>query len=85
MDGTQRARIAVGLDAAGAALGAIALAISALIVWRELPRASLAIVLPGAMVAWMVTAALGWMVCEFLRNQGRTRRQHACNASQSLQ
>jgi hypothetical protein len=77
MDGTERARIAVGLDAAGAALGAIALAIFALIVWRELPRASLAIVLPGAMVAWTVTAALGWMLWEFLRNQGRTRRKHA--------
>ena len=75
-NGTQRARMAVGLDAAGTAIGAIALIVFAAIVWRQLPDSSLAVVLPCAMVAWVATAALGWMLWQFLRRRGRVRRQH---------
>jgi uncharacterized membrane protein (GlpM family) len=76
-DGTIRARIAVGMDAIGTSIGAIALAVFAIIVWRELPRSSLPAVLISAMLAWIATACLGWMTREALRKRGRVLRQRA--------
>jgi uncharacterized membrane protein (GlpM family) len=84
-NGTIRARIAVGLDAIGTSIGAIALTVFAVIVWQELPHFSLAAVLISAMLAWMVTAWLGWMSWQSLRRRGRVLRQkaskQACRAS----
>jgi len=77
MDGTQRARIAVGLDAAGAAIGSIGLITFAAIVWRVLPNSSLSVVLPAAMLGWAATCIVGWMGWQFLRRRGRIRRQHS--------
>lgn len=74
-DGAIRARMAVGLDALGTSIGAIALSVFALIVWRELPHSSLPAVLISAMVAWMVTAWLGWMLWQGMRRRGRLLRQ----------
>jgi uncharacterized membrane protein (GlpM family) len=76
-DGTVRARMAVGMDAVGAAIGALALTVFALLVWRGLPRFSPALVLVSAMAAWMIVAWLGWMTWEFSRKRGRMRRQRA--------
>jgi uncharacterized membrane protein (GlpM family) len=76
-DGTIRARIAVGMDAIGTSIGAIALAVFAMIVWRELPRSSLPAALISAMLAWIATAWLGWMSWEALRRRSRVLRQRA--------
>jgi hypothetical protein len=76
-DGTVRARMAVGMDAIGAAIGALALIAFALIVWRGLPDFSPALVMIGAMAAWIVAVLLGWMTWEFLRKRRRMRRQRA--------
>jgi uncharacterized membrane protein (GlpM family) len=76
-DGSVRARMAVGMDAIGAAIGALALTAFALIVWRGLPHSSPALVLVGAMAAWIIAAWLGWMRWEVLRKRGRLRRQRA--------
>jgi len=76
-NGAERARMAVGLDATGAAIGAVALIVFAAIVWRGLPESSLSIVLPGAMVAWMIASGLGWMLWRLLRKNGRVQRRHA--------
>jgi uncharacterized membrane protein (GlpM family) len=84
-DGTIRARMAVGLDAIGTSIGAIALAVFAIIIWRELPHSSLPAVLISAMLAWMVTAWMGWMLWQVLRRRGRVLRQKqskkACRSS----
>jgi uncharacterized membrane protein (GlpM family) len=76
-DGTVRARMAVGMDALGAAIGALALTAFALLVWRGLPRFSPAFVLVSAMAVWMIVAWLGWMTWEFSRKRERRRRQRA--------
>jgi hypothetical protein len=80
-DGTERARMAVGMDAAGVAIGAIALTVFAAVVWRELPESSLSVVLPCAMVAWMIASGLGWILWQLLRRSGRVRRRHAAKHS----
>jgi uncharacterized membrane protein (GlpM family) len=84
-DGTLRARTAVGLDAIGTSIGAIGLALFAIIIWRELPRSSLPAVLISAMLAWMVSAWIGWMLWQGLRRRGRVLRQkhsrQACRSS----
>jgi hypothetical protein len=77
MDGAQRARIAAGLDATGAAIGSVALAAFAGIVWRMLPGSPLPVVLLCGTLAWMAIAALGWMLRELVRRQSRRRRQKA--------
>jgi Protein of unknown function (DUF3147) len=57
---TMRGRLAVALDARGAAMGAIGLALFALFVWKELPDNRAAGVLTGAVVVWMAVAAGIW-------------------------
>ena len=37
-DGTLRGRVAASIDASGAALGSLGLALFALVVWRALPK-----------------------------------------------
>jgi hypothetical protein len=57
---TIRGRLAVALDARGAALGSIAMGAFALFVWRELPAHNAAAVLGGALVLWIVVASGIW-------------------------
>jgi hypothetical protein len=57
---TIRGRLAVALDARGAALGSIALAAFAFLVWKELPSHHPAAVLGGALALWMLIAAALW-------------------------
>lgn len=56
----RRGRLAVALDARGAVMGAIALAVFALIVWQALPRYNAAAVLGFALMCWITLAALIW-------------------------
>jgi hypothetical protein len=57
---TMRGRLAVALDARGAAMGAIAMGAFALVVWKELPSHNGAAVLGGAVALWMTVAAGIW-------------------------
>jgi hypothetical protein len=55
---TIRGRLAVGLDARGAALGAIALGAFAFVIWKMLPHYNAAAVLAAAFAVW-ITLAIG--------------------------
>jgi hypothetical protein len=59
-DGTRRGRIAAGVDAEGAALGALALMGFGFVIWKWLPKGGSAAVIAGAVGAWMVGAAVLW-------------------------
>src|ERR1700761_5811063 len=59
---TIRGRLAVGLDARGAAMGSLALAAFAAMVWKMLPHASSAKVLGAAFVLWIALATAIWRV-----------------------
>lgn len=59
---TIRGRLAVGLDARGAAMGSLALAAFAGMVWKMLPHASSASVLAAAFVLWIALAIAIWRV-----------------------
>jgi hypothetical protein len=57
---TIRGRLAVGLDARGAALGSVAMGAFALLVSKALPTHNAAVVLAGALLVWMIVAAGIW-------------------------
>ena len=59
-DGTRRGRAAAAIDAAGASLGALALCIFGLVVWRLLPNHSAMLTLTLATAAWLLTAVTLW-------------------------
>jgi hypothetical protein len=63
-NGTNRARAAAGIDAAGAALGCFGLAAFAIVVWKGLPHFSTASVLLCATAAWSVVALSLWELRE---------------------
>lgn len=71
-DGTQRGRMAASLDAAGAALGCIALAAFAALVWVGLQRYPPTLVITVAAVLWITVATLAWMAH---RSRAFARRQ----------
>ncbi|GAC1429131.1 MAG: DUF3147 family protein [Acidobacteriaceae bacterium] len=62
MDGTLRGREAAGVDAAGASIGAVALALFALVVWVALPRYGSLEVIAAATAAWGVSAGALWVL-----------------------
>src|SRR5882757_1738384 len=59
---TIRGRLAVGLDARGAAMGSLALAAFAWVVWKTLPHASSSVVLSAAFALWIALATAIWRV-----------------------
>lgn len=61
-DGTLRGRVAASVDAAGAALGSIALAVFALILWKGLPSHNAYVVISGATLAWTCIATMLWAI-----------------------
>jgi uncharacterized membrane protein (GlpM family) len=61
IDGNIRARLLVGVDAAGAAMGCLGLIVFGVAVWRMLPQFGLAATLGTATVAWVVTAVSAWI------------------------
>src|SRR4030088_1472112 len=77
--GTERARAAAGVDAAGAALGRIGLAAFALVGWLRLPASRTSIVLIGATLAWFVTSVSVWEFRETLWRRARGGRLKASN------
>jgi hypothetical protein len=66
MVGTFRARAIAGVDAAGTSMGAIGLAVFALIAWRGFGSYPTALVLTIATVAWAAAAGLTWIVRKFV-------------------
>jgi hypothetical protein len=82
-EGTGRGRAAAGVDAAGAAMGTIGLAVFAVIVWQALPQLKLAVVLTMATVAWLVTSVGVWQLRESLWRRLRRCRLHAHNRGPS--
>jgi hypothetical protein len=76
---TIRGRLAVALDARGAAMGSIAMAAFACFVWIALPAHNSVAVLGSALVVWMAVAAGIWRLrrlraCVFRRHHSLTRR-----------
>jgi Protein of unknown function (DUF3147) len=59
---TIRGRLAAALDARGAAMGTIALATFAVLVWKLLPHHNAAVILMGALAVWLALAILIWRV-----------------------
>jgi hypothetical protein len=70
---TLRGRLAVALDARGAAMGAIALGAFALLVWTELPLHGTAWVLGGALALWLGVAVLIWRLRKLHARASRRR------------
>lgn len=60
LKGTGRAADAVSMEAAGAAVGSIGLAVFAVLVWRAMPNHSALLVLCIATVAWLAVSLMVW-------------------------
>ena len=71
VEGTKRARGAVGVDAAGTAMGCVGLAVFAVIVWKLLPSQPAWLVLGGATLAWLGVSILTWAASEQVRTARR--------------
>jgi hypothetical protein len=59
---TVRGRLSAALDARGASMGALALLLFAVIVWKQLPSHNAGFVLAAATVAWAALAGTIWRV-----------------------
>lgn len=82
MDGSRRGREAAAVDAAGAALGAIALGAFAIIVWRMLDAHSAVWVILAATVVWaVVSMGLWWVRRSFVHTFARRQRAQSRSAS----
>jgi hypothetical protein len=60
LDGTNRGRAAVAVDAAGTALGTLGLLLFALFLWRFLPTHSAPLILTTAALIWIAAAIAFW-------------------------
>jgi Protein of unknown function (DUF3147) len=67
LDGEKRGRLAAGVDAAGAAMGCLGLAVFAAAAWKVLPHAALWATLTLATALWAITAFVAWFVCRRFR------------------
>jgi hypothetical protein len=59
---TIRGRLAVGLDARGAAMGSLALAAFALVIWKMLPHVTTSATLGTGLAIWIALAVAIWRV-----------------------
>jgi hypothetical protein len=78
--GVVRGKLAAGVDSMGASMGAVGLAVFALIVWQKLPDSRTGMVLASASLAWFITAVLVWRVREILCRRVRKSSFFASNA-----
>jgi hypothetical protein len=62
MKGVERGRVAVGADAAGAAMGSVGLFFFALLVWKFIPHYEPRLVLAIATLSWLTVSVLIWHV-----------------------
>jgi hypothetical protein len=61
MDGHLRGRQAAALDAAGACVSSVGLAVFGVVVWRLMPAHNAAMVIAAATLAWAGVASLLWI------------------------
>ncbi len=61
-DGTERGRLAAGLDAAGTAMGCVGLCGFALVMWFALPLQRGPFALAEASLVWLVLAVGAWLL-----------------------
>jgi len=61
IDGTRRGRLAVGLDAAGAAMGSLGLIGFAIVCWRLLSGLQCWIALSAATILWAAASIALWV------------------------
>jgi len=80
LEGTQRGRDAAAVDAAGAALGAIALAAFAGVVWQMLEGRSAVWVIAAATAVWALTAVGAWWLRRTLVHVWARKRRVASAA-----
>lgn len=74
LHGKVRGRMAAGVDAAGAAMGACGLAVFAVLAWKLLPTHATWAVLLGATLAWLGVSVSIWASCGRLSRLRRKRR-----------
>ena len=74
-DGTSRGRVAAGIDAVGAAMGALDLIAFATLIWRFLPSHSNPAVLPVAGLAWLAISVLAWWIRKAAQKSRAVRRR----------
>lgn len=74
-DGRLRGRIAASMDAAGAVLGCIGLAVFALFLWRALPHYHPALLLPIDILIWLMLSGSLWLLRHRLRHLHPRRRR----------
>jgi hypothetical protein len=60
--GRYAARSAAGADAAGAAMGSLGLLVFGLIIWKWAADLAPGIVLGSALLAWILTASIIWVI-----------------------
>jgi len=77
LSGAVRGRQAAAVDAAGSTMGSVGLLVFALLVWQLIPHHNAWIVLPGAMVVWLVVAVLIWEIRQRPRESRRTIERNA--------
>lgn len=80
--GQDRGKDAAALDALGASLGSIGLALFALFVWQVLPHESPALILIAAAVLWFVASGCCWLVREYRRRIFHVAARHTERAGQ---
>jgi uncharacterized membrane protein YfcA len=73
MKGAVRGKLAAGVDAIGASMGAIGLVVYALVVWRMLPDYGTATVLTIATIVWFVTAVSVWKLRQVVGRRIKAR------------
>jgi hypothetical protein len=69
IDGVNRARYAVALEARGATMGSIGLICFAIVVWRFLSGGAKWLILLSAILAWAATSILLWQIYRLRLNK----------------
>jgi|SRR5579872_1315934 len=73
VEGVNRARQAVALEARGTMMGSLGLAAFGLVLWRFLSGQPAWLILLGASAAWLVTSILIWELRRLIRGHLSTR------------
>jgi uncharacterized membrane protein YfcA len=73
MKGTMRGKLAAGVDAIGASMGALGLAAFALVIWLKLLDYRTAVALTIATIAWFFTAVLVWKLRQVVGRRIKAR------------
>jgi hypothetical protein len=68
---TIRGRLAAALDARGAAMGAIALAAFAFLIWKFLPRYDPPLIMAAALALWLSVSIVIWRLRKFRVHSSR--------------